>query len=527
MGNSLNKTHKSSSAGGAGDTGAGGAKNCSNCKCSASQQPATATAVAASVAKEEVTAPVPSPATESFNKDASSSMIVLHSDAPSEAGAEVTSLKSQETQGEKAQEEKAEETQEEKVGEVTGVSEEKPSPISIIEFSIADQKLKLSSADDVKEHVKELRTHAGTIKVVRLNGNTMGVDAAKELAEAVKELVVLEEFYLNDCFTGRMKEEVHVAVEGFCHVLKQLKYLTTVDFSDNAFGPIGARAASTLLSEATGLQKLIINNCGLGPEGGKIIAQALQDCQARNKQEGKSSSLRIIQMGRNRLENGSAPYLAEAFAAHGLLEEIALPQCGIRQEGIIALSKGIEKNPGLRKLNLQDNTFTNEASIPLAKALSSVAKLTFLDVGDCLVGDAGCKAILEALVEGGAADTLEVLNLQYGEMNEEGALLLSGLLTSKFKNLRILMLNGNTFDPNGRAAVAIKDALQLENREDILDSWSDMDYEEDESEDDDDTPSDNDQSGEDLKSRSETEELARKECDLSADLAKLEIDSGN
>lgn len=521
MGNSLNKTHKPSSAGEAETGGVGGTKKCSNCECSPSQPPASATAVPASVTKEEGIVPASSPVTESFTKDASSSMIVLHSDAPSETGADVTSIKSQETQGERTQEGKAEEAKADE--ETTDFSREKPSAVPVTEFSIANQKLKLSLAADVKEHVEKLRAHAGTIKMVRLNGNTIGVEAAKELAEAVKGLVALEEFYLNDCFTGRMKEEVHVAVEEFCRALKQLKHLRTVDFSDNAFGPIGARAASTLLSEATGLQKLIINNCGLGPEGGKIIAQALKDCQTRNEQKGASSSLRIIQMGRNRLENGSAPYLAEAFAAHGLLEEIALPQCGIRQEGVIALSKGIEKNPGLRRLNLQDNTFTNEASIPLAKALSSVPKLTFVDVGDCLVGDAGCKAILEALVEGGAAETLEVLNLQYGEMNEEGALLLSGLLTSKFKNLRILMLNGNAFDPNGRAAVAIKDALQLENREDILDSWSDMDYEED----DDGELSDSSQSGRNSGPLPRTEELTRRECELSADLAKLEINSGN
>jgi Ran GTPase-activating protein 1 len=53
------------------------------------------------------------------------------------------------------------------------------------------------------------------------------------------------------------------------------KQLIEVDLSDNAFGPDGIRAFECLLREDTNLRVLKVTNCGLGPEGGEMIAYAL------------------------------------------------------------------------------------------------------------------------------------------------------------------------------------------------------------------------------------------------------------
>lgn len=286
-----------------------------------------------------------------------------------------------------------------------------------LEFSIADRKLKLSTAQDVQEHVEFIKANP-QLKVIALNGNTFGVDAAKALAEAINTLEDVEEFYLNDGFTGRMKEEVHLCVEAFAQVLKTKPKLTKVDFSDNAFGPVGAKAVAVLLSGSTSLSQLILNNNGLGPEGGRIIAQALVNVQKTDSGAGRSSSLRRLEIGRNRLENGSSELMSEAFRVHGLLEEISLPQNGIRPEGVVELSKGIAASPNLIKLNMQDNTFTTVGSTAFATALTKLSRLQTLNIGDCLLGSQGCNMVIDALAATGCS--LESLNLQYNEMNEEG-----------------------------------------------------------------------------------------------------------
>lgn len=75
--------------------------------------------------------------------------------------------------------------------------------------------------------------------------------------------------------------------------------------------------------------------------------------------------------GRNRLENGSSEAFAEAFAALGTLEEVRMPQNGIRMEGIEAIVGGLRENPSLQWLDLQDNTATEKGSRAIAKSLPS------------------------------------------------------------------------------------------------------------------------------------------------------------
>lgn len=53
------------------------------------------------------------------------------------------------------------------------------------EFSIAGQKLKLDSASDVAEYVKQLNSVHG-LEVVNLSGNTLGLEACKAIAAALE-----------------------------------------------------------------------------------------------------------------------------------------------------------------------------------------------------------------------------------------------------------------------------------------------------------------------------------------------------
>lgn len=91
--------------------------------------------------------------------------------------------------------------------------------------------------------------------------------------------------------------------------------LTELDLSDNAFGPIGVSGLANLLSSPScyQLQELKLNNNGLGISGGKMLAEALLRCHKNSTKKGKSFALKLLVIGRNRLENEGATALAEVF----------------------------------------------------------------------------------------------------------------------------------------------------------------------------------------------------------------------
>ena len=279
---------------------------------------------------------------------------------------------------------------------------------------------------------------------------------------------------MSDCFTGRLKEHVPLSIEAFGKVLAEKPNLRMIDFSDNAFSPAGATALSYFLANCTSLEELRLNNNGLGPEGGKIIANGLKENRRKSQANGKPSSLLKVTIGRNRLENGSATELSEAFSLHENLEDVALFQNGIRPEGIVALSQGLSKCLKLKSLDLQDNTFTSKGSVAFAAAIPSWTELARLNIGDCLLSDSGCKEIIEKLVQCPSASKLTFLNFQYAEMEPETAAFFAANLKS-FPSLEKLYLNGNCFAPEGPEVQSIKSALSPTT---TLDELDDMEYEE-------------------------------------------------
>ena len=138
-----------------------------------------------------------------------------------------------------------------------------------------------------------------------------------------------------DIFTSRLITEIPQALSAICDALKDKTSLVEINLSDNAFGGRSVDPMVPFLTTNRSFQILKLNNNGLGPAGGEIIANALLKSAELSRAEGKPSNLRVVICGRNRLENGSAPAWAAAFAAHGGLEEVRMPQNGIRMRGYV------------------------------------------------------------------------------------------------------------------------------------------------------------------------------------------------
>ena len=249
-----------------------------------------------------------------------------------------------------------------------------------------------------------------------------------------------------DIFTGRLITEIPPALSAICDALKDKTSLVEINLSDNAFGSRSVDPIVPFLTHNRSFQIFKLNNNGLGPEGGAVIADALAESARLSKEDGKSSQLRTLICGRNRLQDGSSAAWAKAFAGHGSLVEVRMPQNGIRMDGIANLARGLAQCPHLEYLDLQDNTFGEVGSTAVAEALPVWTKLTFLNFSDCVLSNEGegVSAVIKAIA-GGSNQKLQTLQLQNNNMETESfALLAEGI--SKLHNLKTLELQWNEVD---------------------------------------------------------------------------------
>ncbi|KAI8986377.1 hypothetical protein BDB01DRAFT_720593 [Pilobolus umbonatus] len=320
------------------------------------------------------------------------------------------------------------------------------------------------------------------LQVIQLSGNTIGVEASRALAEVLKTKKSLKQALLSDIFTGRLLSEIPLALKALCDAFEQVD-LIELDLSDNAFGPAGAQPLIDFLSNTKTLQILRLNNNGLGIGGGKMIAQALQASADKAKSEKRSSPLHTIICGRNRLEDGSSEFLARAFASHGTLQTVRMPQNGIRPDGIRTIVDGLKSCKNLRHLDLQDNTFTAKGSNALASALKSWPHLETLNISDCLLSKKGAVSIAKSLHQGDNKKIRELL-MQYNEIQADAVEILAQAIQSHLNLLEKIELNGNKFDEEAAEVELLRGALAKWDHDDALDELDDMeDVSDEESED--------------------------------------------
>ncbi|CAD6927827.1 unnamed protein product, partial [Tilletia controversa] len=229
--------------------------------------------------------------------------------------------------------------------------------------------LKLDTEEDAKPYCDELAA-IDNLEEVHLGGNTLGQGACEAFAKALQ--------------SSRSTLRIPASLKALCDGLVHHGKLEEVDLSDNAFGGRCADAMTDLFSNNHSIEVIRLQNNGLGISGGKIIAAALEAAADQLEAAGVTSRLRSVTIGRNRLENGSAPDLARALARHGKsIEEVRVPQNGIRMQGIEELCQQLAANcPNLRSLDLQDNTLVQRGSRALSAAIPSWPQLESLNLSD-------------------------------------------------------------------------------------------------------------------------------------------------
>uniref|UniRef100_A0A8C6SZ34 Ran GTPase-activating protein 1 n=1 Tax=Neogobius melanostomus TaxID=47308 RepID=A0A8C6SZ34_9GOBI len=381
------------------------------------------------------------------------------------------------------------------------------------ELSYKGQGRKLDDAQSVEEIVKEIQDFEG-LQALRLEGNTVGVEAAQAIAKALQTKSEFKRCYWSDMFTGRLRSEIPPALNSLGDALMLAgARLTVLDLSDNAFGPDGVKGIEKLLKSSASytLQELRLNNCGMGIGGGKILAASLTHCHKDSSAEGHPLNLKVFVAGRNRLENDGAIALAQAFQLMGSLEEIHMPQNGINHPGVTALAKAVQHNANLRILNLNDNTFTDKGGIAMAQALKHLSSVQVINFGDCLVRPAGALAMAETVSEG--LPILKELNLSFCEITEEAALKVAQSVKHK-NTLEKLDLNGTCMrdaDALLLCCVISDDEGEPDDDDEDKDDDDEEEEEEEEEVDDDDDDDDEDVDEEDIEEEEEEDEEEEEE----------------
>ncbi|SLM37681.1 Ran GTPase-activating protein [Lasallia pustulata] len=212
-------------------------------------------------------------------------------------------------------------------------------------FSLEGLGLRLDSASDIAPYLTPLISNP-SVEEIRLNGNTLGAPACAHLASILRTKHTLRVANLADIFTSRLLSEIPPALSSLLTALLALPRLQSVDLSDNAFGLNTVGPLVEFLGRHAPLRVLGLNNNGLGPRAGGLVAGALEALAGWKEED-------------NTFTVTGARALAEVVGGWSELRELGLGDCylGARGGVLVAEALGKGQNKGLEVLRLQYNEF--------------------------------------------------------------------------------------------------------------------------------------------------------------------------
>ncbi|XP_035766702.1 ran GTPase-activating protein 1a [Neolamprologus brichardi] len=281
------------------------------------------------------------------------------------------------------------------------------------ELSYKGQGRKLDDAQSVEEMVKEIQDFEG-LQALRLEGNTVGVEAAQAIAKALETKSALMRCYWSDMFTGRLRSEIPPALNSLGDALMLAgARLTVLDLSDNAFGPDGVKGIENLLKSSTcyTLQELRLNNCGMGVGGGKILAASLIYNHKKSSAAGSPLSLKVFQI---------LSVSSQALKHLRSIQVINFGDCLVRPEGAKAIAVSVSEGlPILKELNLSYGEITEDAALVVAQAVKDKDQLEKLDLNGNCIGEDGCRALKVAMEAMNMSELLGSLSDDEGEPEDD------------------------------------------------------------------------------------------------------------
>jgi hypothetical protein len=180
---------------------------------------------------------------------------------------------------------------------------------------------------------------ATVVTILMLDGNDIGDEGAKAIAEVLKVNAVVTTLDLAD---NSIEDEGAIAI---AESLKVNAVLTTLQLSGNNIGVDGAFAIAEALKVNAVVTDLRLWNNNICDDGAKAIAEALK----------VNAVLTFLRLSGNNIGVDGAKAIAEALKVNAVLTTLDLIYNNIGPEGAIAIAEALKVNAALTKLNLENN----------------------------------------------------------------------------------------------------------------------------------------------------------------------------
>jgi len=166
----------------------------------------------------------------------------------------------------------------------------------------------------------------------------LGKEGERSISEALRTNTTLRTLVLTDC---------HLTADGangLCDALKDNHTLTHLDISWNQLGRKATKGISKLIQRNDTMKVLDLsrNHIGYSNVGMEKLSVALKS----------NKSLRVLDLGDNRIENPGAKWLGRALKCNSGLDSLRLSGNDFTDKGALYIAKGLEFNSTLTTLNL-------------------------------------------------------------------------------------------------------------------------------------------------------------------------------
>jgi len=178
------------------------------------------------------------------------------------------------------------------------------------------------------------------------------------------ELIEQKTIYLE--YEGLKDNDLDVLYQ----VIEQSTVLEKLDLGHNNLTLADGKLANAIANNTT-LKKLYIYKNNIGPEGIKLLADALKK---------NNTTLEELYLFENNIGDEGAKYIAEMLTVNKTLQIIGLSSNNIGDQGAQSLATSLLENTGIRKVYLLSNNIGNKGTKKLADALESNHNIETIDL---------------------------------------------------------------------------------------------------------------------------------------------------
>jgi hypothetical protein len=217
--------------------------------------------------------------------------------------------------------------------------------------------------------------HNMSIKVLDISWNDLNdYGSARLLRDILHRNKTMTNLDLSNNTFGRSPGAVECIADG----LDSNSTLLKIDLIWCALGDVGASTlAQTLGSRNTTLQKLTLSINGITSAGVGVLVETMEQ---------SSHHITDLDLQGNPIGDEGASLLARSLGGNALpnLTRLCLYDCGVGDDGFIALVSALQQNTSLLNLDLRSNhRFSERALLALAESLPEIKVLQELDLRWC------------------------------------------------------------------------------------------------------------------------------------------------